>query len=89
MRATACTEYATARIGCQGFFFRAVGLYGISSVCALVTHSRERVGLMKTNKRKDPAAVRLGKLRWKGKTAEERRESARKAARARWGKGKK
>ncbi len=41
---------------------------------------------MKTNKRKDPAAVRLGKLRWKGTTAEERRESARKAALARWGK---
>ncbi len=39
---------------------------------------------MKTNKRKNPAAVRLGKLRWKGKTAEERREAARKAALARW-----
>jgi hypothetical protein len=53
---------------------------------------------MSKKRRKDPAAVALGKkraklgyetavkARWEGVTAEERRELARKAARARWGK---
>lgn len=47
-------------------------------------------------KRKDPAAVALGrkggkkggKARWKGVSAEQRSEIARNAALARWGRGK-
>ncbi len=38
--------------------------------------------------RKSPAAVALGKKRWQGKSREERREAARKAAQARWAKRK-
>ena len=40
----------------------------------------------KKSKPKNPAAVRLAKLRWKKTSPEERSDSARKAARARWGK---
>jgi hypothetical protein len=52
---------------------------------------------MAKKRKKDPAAVALGKkraklgyesankARWEGVSAEERRELARKAARARWG----
>ncbi len=42
----------------------------------------------KNPRRKNPAAVSLARLRWKGTTPEERREIARKAARVRWRKEK-
>ena len=52
--------------------------------------------MLTMSKKKDPHAVALGrkgglkggKARWEGVTAEQRREIARKAARARWGKAK-
>lgn len=39
-----------------------------------------------TEQKANPAAVTLGKLRWKGKTKQERSEFGRALANARWGK---
>jgi hypothetical protein len=65
----------------------------VKSTARLLWHGRMSV----VPKKKNPHAVALGrkgglkggKARWKGITSEQRREIAREAARARWGKPKK
>ena len=69
--------------------------------CSVKTRRYARFTEMSSRRKLDPAVLRAlqalgreggkigGKARWKGVSAEERRAHARKAARARWAKGKK